>query len=210
MRKRKLEFADIPVKYKDDTFDTYRIEVYENKEPMRKLKELCKSYVEQFDSIDKGLYIYGFTKGSGKTKMACTIGNELMKRGHDVKFATMGTILDKIKSTYNKESDYTEDRLMDELKTVEVLIIDDLGMENASKWANDKVYEIINYRYNAKKKTIYTSNISLKDMDYDDRIVSRISGDTLPIGWSNESIRDIEKKENSDLLKKMYRESCGL
>ena len=57
-----------------------------------------------------------------------------------------------------------------------------------------------------KKKTIYTSNISLKDMDYDDRIVSRISGDTLPIGWSNESIRDIEKKENSDLLKKMYRE----
>ena len=210
MRKRKLEFADIPVKYKDDTFDTYRIEVYENKEPMRKLKELCKSYVEQFDSIDKGLYIYGFTKGSGKTKMACTIGNELMKRGHDVKFATMGTILDKIKSTYNKESDYTEDRLMDELKTVEVLIIDDLGMENASKWANDKVYEIINYRYNAKKKTIYTSNISLKDMDYDDRIVSRISGDTLPIGWSNESVRDIEKKENSDLLKKMYRESCGL
>ena len=129
-----------------------------------------------------------------------------MKRGHDVKFATMGTILDKIKSTYNKESHYTEDRLMDELKTVEVLIIDDLGMENASKWANDKVYEIINYRYNAKKKTIYTSNISLKDMDYDDRIVSRISGDTLPIGWSNESIRDIEKKENSDLLKKMYRE----
>ena len=43
-------------------------------------------------------------------------------------------------------------------------------------------------------------------MDYDDRIVSRISGDTLPIGWSNESVRDIEKKENSDLLKKMYRE----
>ena len=95
---------------------------------------------------------------------------------------------------------------MDELKTVEVLIIDDIGMENASKWANDKVYEIINHRYNAKKKTIYTSNISLKDMDYDDRIVSRISGDTLPIGWSNESVRDIEKKENSDLLKKMYRE----
>ena len=204
MRKRKLEFADIPVKYKDDTFDTYRTDIYKAHAAMEKLKELCRAYVDGFDGIDKGLYIYGETKGSGKTKMVCTIGNELMKRNHDVKFATMGTILSKIKDTYNKESEYTEDRLKDQLKTVEVLIIDDLGMESQTKWVNDTVYDIINYRYNDKKKTIYTSNVSLKDMDYDDRIVSRIAGDTMQIAWANESIRDAESIENGMQLRRMY------
>lgn len=204
MKKRRLRFANIPAKYKDDTFDTYRTDIYKASAAMEKLKALCRSYVEGFEDINKGLYIYGVVKGSGKTKMACTIGNELMKRGHEVKFATMGTILDKIRSTYNKESVFTEDQLMDDLKTVEVLIIDDLGMENATKWANDKVYEIINYRYNEGKKTIYTSNVSLNDMEYDDRIISRVKGDTMQIGWSNESIREIESAENLKELQRMY------
>ena len=204
MKERKLAFANIPVKYKDDTFDTYRTDIYKAHAAMEKLKELCRAYVDGFDGIDKGLYIYGETKGSGKTKMVCTIGNELMKRNHDVKFATMGTILSKIKDTYNKESEYTEDRLKDQLKTVEVLIIDDLGMESQTKWVNDTVYDIINYRYNDKKKTIYTSNVSLKDMDYDDRIVSRIAGDTMQIAWANESIRDVESIENGMQLRRMY------
>ena len=85
-----------------------------------------------------------------------------------------------------------------------MLIIDDLGMESQTKWVNDTVYDIINYRYNDKKKTIYTSNVSLKDMDYDDRIVSRIAGDTMQIAWANESIRDVESIENGMQLRRMY------
>lgn len=205
MRKRSLRFANIPIKYKDATFDNYETEIYsKNSAAMGKLKELCKSYVDEFTLNSKGLYIHSEVKGSGKSRMICTIGNALMEKGFNVKFSTMGVILDKIKETWNDSSEYTESKLKDELKTVDVLILDDFGMDKSTDWVNSQVYDIINYRYNEKKVTLYTSNYSLKNMDYDERIINRVIETCYQIGWANESIREQRATENMTEVKKMY------
>ena len=60
------------------------------------------------------------------------------------------------------------------LTTVEVLVIDDFGAETHKDWIDDRFYQIINTRYVNKLITIFTSNDSLTNTDYDDRITSRI------------------------------------
>ena len=206
-RKEKiLKFANIPDKYKGARFSNYETDIYQNAAAMRKLKKLCEAYVNEFKESNKGLYIYSETKGSGKTRMACTIANELMKKNVGVKFSTMGTILEKLKDSWNDESEYTESKLKDELKSVDVLIIDDFGVDKSTEWVNNQVYDIINSRYNDKKTTIYTSNTSMSNAKYDSRILSRITETCYPIGWANESIRDKAMKNNSEELKNKYKE----
>lgn len=204
MRKRSLRFANIPTKYKDATFDNYQTDIYKNAAAMEKLKKLCKTYAEEFEPGGKGIYLHSEVKGSGKSRMICTIGNALMEKGLNVKFSTMGSILDKIKESWGDSSEYTESKLKDELKSVDVLILDDFGMDKSTDWVNSQVYDIINYRYNEKKTTLYTSNYSLNNMDYDERIINRVIETCYQIGWANESIREQGATENVDEVKKMY------
>ncbi len=84
-----------------------------------------------------GLYLYSKAKGSGKTRMAASLANEIMEK-HDtgVKFATSLNILAEIRRTFDNNSQYTESQLLDALVMAEVLIIDDFGTEKATAWVS--------------------------------------------------------------------------
>lgn len=140
-----------------------------------------------------GLYLYSNTKGSGKTRMAVSVANELIyDKKIQVKFATSLQILNEIKASWNKDgSQISESKLMNFLSTTEILIIDDFGVEKFHDWIDEKFNDIINYRYSNKKITIFTSNIKLDALRYDDRIISRIKERTFQIPFPEESVRDI-------------------
>ncbi len=80
-------------------------------------------------------------------------------------------------------------------------VIDDFGTENAKDWKNEKFYSIINGRYVEKKITIFTSNFSLDDLSYDDRIINRIKERVLQIPFPEESIRETLAKKLKEELR---------
>ena len=89
-----------------------------------------------------------------------------------------------------------------------MLVIDDIGVEQPKDWVNERFYNIINGRMIEKRITIFTSNYRMDDLKLDDRIVNRIEKMALPIEFPAESIRSaIARKENSDLLRRLYRQS---
>ena len=152
-----------------------------------------------------GLFIWSRTKGSGKTRIAAGIANELMK-SYAVKFAVSLTILQEIKNTWRRDAEYSESRLLDALNTVDVLIIDDFGVESPAAWINDKMYQIINERYINKKVTIFTSNESLDSLRYDDRITNRIKERTYQIAFPEESVRNhIAERNQEEMIEKVMR-----
>jgi DNA replication protein DnaC len=53
-----------------------------------------------------------------------------------------------------------------------VLILDDLGAQSSTPWAQEKLFQILNYRYNAKLATVITSNLTLDD--HEARLRSRM------------------------------------
>lgn len=206
---RRLQFAELPEVFKDVKLSGFNLQIYRTIESRNLIAVAAKSvkyYLDNFEAMKTGgmgLYLHSATKGSGKTRMAVGIANELLKI-HQVKFAGSTTIIKEIKRTWNKkpnEDGETESQLLDSLAAVDVLIIDDFGTETPTGWVNDKFYQIINDRYVARKVTIFTSNSALKQLEYDDRITNRINERTYQIAFPEESVRDyIAEKNNQELI----------
>ncbi len=204
---RRLKFADIPESFKEMTLDTFKTDIYQDERSERIIQTNVKAvnyWLDHFDEMKKrgqGLYFYSYTKGSGKTRLATSIANELMtKRDVTVKFTTSIQLIDEIKATWDKDYEVTEHQLLLDLSKTEVLIIDDFGIEEAKAWLMERFYQVINNRYIANLITIFTSNIGLENLKYDDRITNRIKERSLTLAFPEESIRDqIYKKNMAEL-----------
>ena len=206
---RRLRFADIPEAFRGMDLRSFRMDVYRKQESKKMVSDACKiikTYLDDFESQKErgmGLYIWSRTKGSGKTRIAAGIANELMKR-YTVKFAVSLTILQEIKNTWRRDTEYSENQLLDALYTTDILVIDDFGVERPADWINDKMYQIINERYINQKVTIFTSNDPLDKLSYDDRITNRIKERTYQIAFPEESVRDhIAERMQEEIIEKV-------
>ena len=72
-------------------------------------------------------------------------------------------MLDDLKSTFDSKNKSLDD-LMESLTTADLLVLDDLGTESPTDWAVERIYLIINQRYNAEKPLIVTSNFKLSEV----------------------------------------------
>lgn len=213
--KSRLRFANIPETFRRMKLKEFRTDVYKQPESRKKINLACriiKRYLDNFQEMKKagmGLYLVSEVKGSGKTRMAASIANELMEnKGEQVKFAISTTILQEIKSTWHEGSEYSESRLIDQLCLTDVLVIDDFGVEKISEWVNDKFYQIINERYIRHKITIFTSNVRLNQSQYDERILSRIKEMCYEIEFPEESVRDlIARQKSEEMVKSLQSEN---
>lgn len=193
----RLRFANIPELFRELTLKTFRADIYRGPESVAKINLACnivKRYLSNFEEMEAagmGLYLVSHTKGSGKTRMAVGIANELIARGKQIKFAVSSAILKEIKDTWHEGSDYTESRLIDQLCLTEILVVDDFGTEKISDWVNEKFYQILNERYVRKKVTIFTSNEKLCESKYDERIISRLKENCYEVEFPEESVREL-------------------
>lgn len=207
----RLRFANLPEGFKDYTLQNFNAGVYKMPESRNRIGIACrviKTYLAEYETMEEagmGLYFYSETKGSGKTRMAASLANELIRvRGKQVKFATSSAILKEIRATWDKDSRYTESRLIDELVQTEILIIDDFGTEKVADWINDKFYYLLNERYINRRITMFTSNQSLKKLNYDERIVNRLQERTYEVEFPEESVREtISERNNKNMLRKI-------
>ncbi len=147
-----------------------------------KLEEISsklKKYAEKFEKKNQGIYLLG-PVGCGKTHSVYAIAINLIIRGFDVKIYKLPRLLNSIRSSFSKKE--TKNNFehnittIEEISNVDVLIIDDIGVERPTEWVLEQLYNIIDTRYENMKTTIFTSNYDLNDLadKTSDRIVSRI------------------------------------
>ena len=106
------------------------------------------------------------------------MANELLSKCVPVLFTNLFEISKAVKSTFNRESNQTEQNLIERFANIEVLFFDDLGTEIFSKssgdtWLQSLLFDIINKRYNSKKATIFSSNHSLNELINDRGIAEK-------------------------------------
>ncbi len=146
--------------------------------------ETCKSFVRDYlaGKNPRGLYIFGQV-GSGKTHLACSIANQLIKEGVEVLFVVVPDYLEEIKYSWDQGSDYHEKEILDRAREVAVLVMDDLGAHSYSDWTKSKVYTILNHRINSNLPTVITSNLEFHEIEnyLDHRISSRITELCRPV-----------------------------
>jgi len=207
----RIRFANIPEAFKDMRLKSFKASYYRDKNTLKSVISTIKYWLDHIQEMKEqglGLYLYSETKGSGKTRMAASLANELIYE-HDmtVKFVTSLDIIAEIKSTWNRDNEEfsSEGQLINYLNNTEVLVIDDFGTEKhngQTSWIDDKFYQIINTRYTKQLLTIFTSNYEIKDLMYDDRIINRIIERTYPVKFPEESVREVIAAIRQENIKK--------
>jgi DNA replication protein DnaC len=205
--RRKLTFANIPKAFEGVKVADFKASLYQDatqKNIAKTAKKAVLTYLgdfEKYKALGKGLYLYSHTKGTGKTMLALALANALLSHYHEnVKFATLIDILEAIKATFDDPEKSRHD-LLDAIKTVPVLVIDDIGAEKLSDWANSVIFQMLNERLVTKKVTHFTSNLGIHELRHDPRITERILSLAIPIQMPEESIRRrLSDLENSRLM----------
>ncbi|SHJ92246.1 replicative DNA helicase loader DnaI [Anaerobranca californiensis DSM 14826] len=136
--------------------------------------------IKKGQAFQEGIFIHGQT-GSGKTHLLGCIANFLIQQQIDVLYVVYADLLDKIRETYNEEATETESAILRRVTSVSVLLIDDLGMEKNSEFAQKYLAQIIDHRYRNMLPTIITSNFTLSELKerskndmYGERVIWRL------------------------------------
>jgi DNA replication protein DnaC len=114
--------------------------------------------------------------GCGKTHLAAAIANYAVGMGVPTLFLTVPDLLDMLRFSYDSE-DTTFEQRFNEIRNASLLVLDDFGTQNATGWAQEKLFQIINYRYINKLPLVVTTNLDLDQIDA--RIRSRLTDPQL-------------------------------
>lgn len=173
------------------TFDNFVCET----EDQTKCYEIALEYAEHFEqhaASGTGIFFAGKV-GTGKTHLAAAIALYLMNKGTPVIFRTGIDMFADIRKAYS--GDVSESAILGTYKTVDLLIIDDLGKEKMTEWAASMLFGIINARYENMLPTIITTNIGTagleksfgEDTTRAQAIISRLQETSIdvPMKWGD-------------------------
>ena len=148
-------------------------------------EELARAFhtAQTFASFPEGWLLFTGSRGSGKTHLAVAIAGESLRRGRQVFFAFVPTLLDHLRMTYSPDSPVGFDELFEQVLNVPLLILDDLGSENSTPWAEEKLYQIVVHRHEARLATVITTASTMEELEEaKPRISSRLV-DGMVVEW---------------------------
>jgi DNA replication protein DnaC len=152
-----------------DNFDHKRMDL-----PLEQRQQLHQAFnlAVEFARSPEGWLIFQGVNGCGKTHLAAAIANYQLAQGKPVFFVVVPELLDHLRSTFSPDSKISYDEFSEKLKETPLLILDDFGEQSATPWAQEKLYQLINYRYNARLPMVVTTCLSLDEIET--RISSRM------------------------------------
>lgn len=182
-----------------DNFDWKRVNLsLEQRENLEK----AFSTAFEFAKSPEGWLVLTGVNGCGKTHLAAAIVNYRYQAKQPALFVVVPDFLDHLRSAFSPESKVSYDQLFESVKTAPLLVLDDFGEQSTTPWAQEKLYQVINYRYNAQLPTVITTSCSLDEID--SRISSRLGDPKISVAF-NIMAPDYRGDKTSQRAKTIYR-----
>lgn len=181
--------------------ETATFENFEASTPiLKQALNLAEDYALDFDIKKPMNLLFAGKYGLGKSHLSYAICKALRDKGHIAVFISVPKLLTVIKSTYQRNSEFTEAELLDVLSKVDLLALDDIGAERSRKeeegdtWATEKLFEIIDGR--SGRHTVYTTNLDADELrkKVGQRNFSRMMMNTKPIKFEGDDYRIKNKR----------------
>jgi DNA replication protein DnaC len=164
LEKRSLLVGDLETK----TFESWSRKFPEGKAPKDSADaafRIARMYAEDPHTVDKPwLFLFG-SQGTGKTHLAAAVAHKRIALGQPAIFMNVPDLLMHLRRAFSPTSDVTHDDLFESLRTTPMLILDDIGRQLETKWAQEKMYQLINHRYNLRLPTVITMNEDAEEID---------------------------------------------
>jgi DNA replication protein DnaC len=193
-----LGLGDLPKRYLKLNFEDLKITAAtEHQQNQQIIFEVCKEYISDFKSnkeIGYNLVLAG-NIGTGKTQIATIIAREVINQGYSVGFIELYNLLAKVKSAYSKTNDLSENQIIEQYASKDLLIIDEAKVEFNSDTERKIIMNLFNERYKRELPTIITTNLNksqLKEM-LTDRVVDRLAQNLSWLDFTWESYRRTAK-----------------
>ncbi|MEX2228661.1 MAG: ATP-binding protein [Dehalococcoidia bacterium] len=155
------------------TFELFRPTGQSLRGELRRNLEGAFRLARQWAGEPDGWLVFIGKNGCGKTHLAAAIAGFRLEQGDAVGFANVPDLLDELRASFAPTASERFDTLFRRLIDVPVLVLDDLGAHQASPWAEEKLYQVLNHRHLARMATVVTTNRELKQME--PRIASRLA-----------------------------------
>ena len=184
-----------------DTFDLgfYSPEVWpawgrSPRENMEKVLKICRDYAQNFGRYYfNNLFLSGST-GLGKTFLSACIARTVSENGFSVVYDTAGEVFARFEAQkFSRDEEDAREAREDTRRYLrcDLLILDDLGSEMTTPFVQSALYQLVNSRLTAEKRTVISSNLTMDDVRgrYSPQIASRLEGEYRVLPFFGEDIR---------------------
>lgn len=184
-----MDNAGIARRFEACEFDNYQAI---NQDAAKNLAS-CQRYTDSWPDRLKagtGLVMTG-NCGTGKNHLAVSIAKSII-RDHlaKVEITDVMRLTRAVKSTWRHNADMTEEDVIERFASLDLLIIDEVGVQFGSPTEMTILQEIINARYESILPTILISNLTFDQLKetIGERIVDRVTDggrNRLAFGWGS-------------------------
>lgn len=191
-----------------ERFQRAKFENFQTTQYNERNLKLCRRYAERFDEMvaKKQSLLFWGNVGTGKSFAAACIANYLLDRGVPVMMTSFVKLLSLIQNGDEKEAD-----IISRLNSAKLVIFDDLGAERNTDYALEKIYNIIDSRYQRELPIIFTTNLTITEMKNETdnrykRIYDRVFENIYPMQFTGPSWRRKEASRRFEEMEELFKD----
>ncbi len=170
-----LRYSELPTLHRPSFEDLTPVEGYPN-------LQHAAGYVEKWCENPAGFLLLMGDVGTGKTHCAVSAGYRLLGQGKTVYFTTAVRLLDTLRDAFRHQDEDGHYALVNKMRTVDVLILDDFGKQRDTDFAQERLATIIDARHAARLITIITTNMTIDELGvWDPATASRLLDRSMSI-----------------------------
>jgi DNA replication protein DnaC len=183
----RLEQAGIPALFRDRSFENYQINTQAQETAWSRFHGFATAFRRH---LERGTVLVGIGKvGTGKSHLACAAANYLMARGHTVYFTSTARLFTKIRGTWSRSSEMTEEQMLRQFESIDLMILDEIGLQRGTDDEQRTLHELLEARRLNCKPTILLTNLNHKELQtyLGERFIDRLteSGVSVKFDWES-------------------------
>lgn len=157
LRNMRLAEMGIPPRYKDASIWTWQHQM----DQQRRVWEWARDYCQGFHSaVQTGRSaVFTGAPGTGKTLLACGMLLHVGEKGGTGLYVTAAEMSARVRSTYNRDADETEQQAIEAFVCPDFLVIDEVGRQTDTPHEQTILFRVLDERYRNLKPVLLVSNL---------------------------------------------------
>ncbi|WCM21392.1 ATP-binding protein [Paraburkholderia bryophila] len=191
---QRLSQSGIPLRFRDRTIDNFVADT----DAKRHALKIAAEFAESFDDhLHTGTtVVFSGKPGTGKSHLAIAAAMVVMKTNTALYLNALDLVR-MVRDTWRRDSEMTESAVLTELSTVNLLVIDEIGMQYGTEGEQVILFDVLNRRYRDLMPTILLTNLGAKGMKefLGERSFDRLREGGIWVAFDWESHRGLKKDE---------------